>query len=522
MNNSPSILAENKLFKLFIMTLIINLLVRFIFAVWIPFTSDEAYYAIWGMNPSLGYYDHTPLIGWVLYLLLFFGKSEILLRLPSIVLPAIMASVSYAVFRHYDKQKALLISILLLIVPLDLAFVLISTDVPLILFSFLSGIFLFLSIKHNEHLGYYALSGICLGLAFFSKYFAVLLALAYICYFIATPKTPKRWLGFILLFICVLPFGLTNLYWNYTHGWANILFNVYNRNENAAIGWHNIIIYLAFLIYIVTPVIFYYLAKHYKQLFSKVTTLPEFAILKWLYLVPFLFFLLLSLIKNVGFHWLLSFVPFVLLSLFVYLDHQQIKRCIKFMLWFSGVQLLLLVIALSLPMQAWQHLGFQGEKYADLVYFFKHKEVRDSLNEYNKNFIFSSHSYAAADMMFYDSGQYAPTFGVGSVHGREGDFLTDFRPMNGKNFLIIDNSMPDLQFYMPYFSYVEIKTMTLDNATFYYMLGYDFNYAQYRNDILKTINQLYWQIPSFLPHTPTVYCEKYFSAEGCPSKSLHF
>jgi hypothetical protein len=35
----------------------------------VPLTGDEAYFIVWGQDLSLGYYDHPPAVGWVLYLL---------------------------------------------------------------------------------------------------------------------------------------------------------------------------------------------------------------------------------------------------------------------------------------------------------------------------------------------------------------------------------------------------------------------------------------------------------------------
>jgi len=33
----------------------------------VPFTGDEAYFTYWGVYADLGYYDHPPMIGWLLY-----------------------------------------------------------------------------------------------------------------------------------------------------------------------------------------------------------------------------------------------------------------------------------------------------------------------------------------------------------------------------------------------------------------------------------------------------------------------
>jgi len=32
----------------------------------LPLTGDEAYFITWGSDVSLGYYDHPPVIGWLI------------------------------------------------------------------------------------------------------------------------------------------------------------------------------------------------------------------------------------------------------------------------------------------------------------------------------------------------------------------------------------------------------------------------------------------------------------------------
>ncbi len=490
---------------------------RMILAVYFPLTGDEAYYQLWGQNLSWGYYDHTPFIGWFLHPFLLISHSKLMLRLPTLLVSSIIGLCIYLFLRPYDDKKALYISILFFISPINLLGILITTDIPLILFSFLSGMFLFTAIKRDEHLGFYFLSGLCLGIAFFSKYFAVLLALAYFLYFVFSQKSWKRTLGFIIVFLCVLPFGLENLYWNYTHAWANILFNVYNRNEGVHLEWQFILMYLLIVVYIITPVIFYYFCKHSKKIFSKPKHV-EFDILKWSLIVPLLFFLGLSTIKSIGMHWPLSFIPFIYILALIYLSQAEIKRCIKFMYWFTGVHVVILAILIFMPVTFWQHLGFKGHKYADLVFVMKHSQIRQALNPYEKHYVIASPSYAKADLMTVDSEVYSPMFGVGSVHGREGDFLTNYENYKNKNFVIFLTDKPKWDRIKPFFRMTKLETFTKYGAKFYLVFAYKFNFAKYRRKVLTKINERYWQVPKYLPYKETFYCKKYF--KFCPANPV--
>ena len=52
--------------SLFFKALVIVFLIRLFLSAWIPLTSDEAYFVIWGNNLDYGFYDHPPFVGWLL------------------------------------------------------------------------------------------------------------------------------------------------------------------------------------------------------------------------------------------------------------------------------------------------------------------------------------------------------------------------------------------------------------------------------------------------------------------------
>src|SRR3990172_3495602 len=73
-----------------------------------PFTGDEAYFTLWGAEPDLGFYDHPPMIGWLLALLLRLSWSEWVLRLPVVLLPLAVGAGIYAALARQHPDKALL------------------------------------------------------------------------------------------------------------------------------------------------------------------------------------------------------------------------------------------------------------------------------------------------------------------------------------------------------------------------------------------------------------------------------
>src|SRR3989449_11254139 len=160
----------------------------------LPFTGDEAYFVDWGAFPDYGYYDHPPMIGWLLALLLKLSRAEWLLRLPVTLLPFALAAGIYVVLRRADETKAALTAFAFMLLPANVWGVFITTDTPLVFFCFASAFALWLGIVRPSA-GWHALAGVFLGLAFLSKYFAVLLVLAYVVLVALSHSSPSDWLA---------------------------------------------------------------------------------------------------------------------------------------------------------------------------------------------------------------------------------------------------------------------------------------------------------------------------------------
>ena len=64
---------------------------RFWLALAVPITGDEAYFILWGRHPAIGFYDHPPMVGWLLAPLLRLSEAEWVLRLPVLLLPVLVA-----------------------------------------------------------------------------------------------------------------------------------------------------------------------------------------------------------------------------------------------------------------------------------------------------------------------------------------------------------------------------------------------------------------------------------------------
>ena len=492
--------------------LLATLAIKLILAYVLPLSGDEAYFVLWARHLDFGYYDHPPMVGWFLHLMLYLGNSEVILRLPAILTSTLISIGIFQLLKPLDEGKAALIAILFLVSPLNILNVLVTTDTPLILFTFLSVASLFKALQQNR-LRWYALAGVFFGLAFLSKYFAVLLGLSYLAYWIFSAKNKQKNGGFVLLFLASLPFALVNIYWNYTHCWDNILFNLYTRNEGAEFSFEKIATFVGVQIYLMTPPIIYFLFKTRADFLQKIKR-EQFQIFFFVFLVPMAVFTLLSMKKIVGLHWVLAFYPALYLLLFQILERPQLMQILKFMIGFSALHLLAIAVIAAIPMETWKN----QKLYGGAVLMFEPEKFIEQIRPYEQqDFLLASDGYSPAATISYHYGKEFFVFGEGGLHARQDDLLTDFRQFQGRNILILAKSEPYMNIYAPYFSRVETKAFTLRGATFYLVLGYGFNYEQYREGVLRPIKDKYYRIPAYLPHAPCYFCDKYFPGECSPA-----
>ena len=103
-----------------------------------PITADEAYFILWGRAPAPGFYDHPPMVGWLLAPLTAIAEAPWLLRLPAVLVPALAALGAWLALRRWlggDEETANLAALAVLLVPMNVWNVLVTTDTPLVLFS---------------------------------------------------------------------------------------------------------------------------------------------------------------------------------------------------------------------------------------------------------------------------------------------------------------------------------------------------------------------------------------------------
>lgn len=493
-------------------TLVLTLAFKFWLAQALPMTGDEAYFVYWGVYPDYGFYDHPPMIGWIHAVLLQLSKAEWVLRLPVIVLPALVALAMLQYLRPTDEDRAYAAALAFLLLPVNVWNVLITTDTPLVLFSFLSALCFAAALRRDSQ-PLYAAAGAFLGLAFLSKYFAVLLGLAYLAFVLTQPAGRRNWRGLATVVASLLPFAALNAWWNYNHCWANLMFNVYNRHGDAGWSLQNPLLYALSILYMLSPAALYQFWRGRVALRQRLAE-PRARFFMFAWMVPLAVFALLALVKQIGLHWLLSFVPFFFVAAALTLSAAQLQKSVVYLCAFSAIHVAAIVGASLLPIETWK----SSRLYDGIVYHVKTAELLQRLQPYAGKYAFSADGFSPAVTASYASGGYFFVFGAASSHARHDDILTDFRTLAGKNILVLRKTPPNPADYAPYFAEVEYRQFELHGATFHLVLGQTFDYPRYREQVLRPLRERYYRIPSYLPLGHCYFCERYFPDESCPTR----
>ena len=477
-----------------------TLVFRFWLAAVAPVTADEAYFILWGRHPAPGYYDHPPMIGWLLAPLASLSEASWLVRLPAVVVPALVAlAVRAALARWFaaGETRASLAGLAVLLAPLNVWNVLITTDTPLILFSGLS-MLAFARGAQKQSGGWFFVSGLFLGLAFLSKYFAVLLGIAFLVHAIVK-RDPK---SFALVFLGGLPFGLLNLYWNYEACWCNVMFNAINRHDDAGLAWSTPLLYAAALAYFAAPLLWYAWRERARLGWRDPARLA--LVLAWV--VPLAVFALLSPVKRIGLHWLLSFLPALALSVALALDERRLGLVVRIFAVVAAAHVLAAFVAAALPLDIWK----ETRLYARIVFPGRAEELLAAVAPETQGRVLAADSYAAAALFAYKTHLPVPVFGAGTSHARQDDIATDWRTLQGKNLVVLRREAPAPEEYRPYFRSVETKRVPLAGGAYHAVIGTGFDYAAYRARVLSEVRDRYYRIPRWLPVGHCYFFERYF------------
>jgi len=468
----------------------------------IPLTGDEAYFIKWATHLSSGYYDHPPMVGWLIYLMSYINDSIVFFRLFSFFSAIIIAFSIYNISSLYiSKEKAIFTALLFLVSPVDILMSLFTNDIPLVLFGTLGTQYFLYSFHKKEQVKYAVLAGIFLGLSFLSKYFSVFLLTSLLVFAFVVYKRSAFKSVLITAFIIFLAIA-QNMYFNYNCCWNNIMFNFFARTESEY-NLETLSNFFLNLIYIVTPWGFYFLYKSKKEFVNN----ELFKLTAFILGLMFLVFFLVALKNELGIHWFILFIPYIFL-LFSFLDEHYSQKLFKYNYIFTFMHIAILLVALLalkvVPNEYLQKSYF----YADIILASESEAVCENIQKYEGDTY--ALGYTNASLLSYFCKEDISMLFNDSKFGRLDDKTVNVKELDTKNMYLFNNRIIYPKELNNVCSDVKIDSFEIQNNLFYMAKCTGFNYKKYKKHHLELQKKRFYTIPEWLPQGECYFLDRYY------------
>ena len=224
--NSPSLDIRWRVATIGIVAFII--LLRLIYLGQAQLIPDEAYYWNYAQHMDLSFYDHPPMVAWLIWLgTAVAGNNEFGVRIGAFFSGLITMGYLYALAKNlYDKSTAMRTLLLLAILPFSFATGIVMTaDAPLMAAWAATLYYMERALIADRSSAWLGM-GIAFGLGILSKYTLGLLGIAALLFVILDPiarhwlRRPHPYLAAALALILFTPV----IIWNMEHQWASLSF----------------------------------------------------------------------------------------------------------------------------------------------------------------------------------------------------------------------------------------------------------------------------------------------------------
>ena len=433
--------------------------VRFAFTGAMGIMPQDAYYNFYAQHLDLSYYDHPPIIAYLLRLFTsLFGKKVFVLKLADTTVTLMTVIAFYHLAKKFlSENKAWVATALLLSTLMISILSLISTpDVPLMLFWILSLNFLHEAIWKRKDICW-IWAGVFTGLSFDSKYTALFLIVGLIGFLLVAKPYRKllisRW--FILYLSCFAVAILPVLIWNVRNGYASFKFQSEGRvKEGFEIDPAGFLGVIGHQSAILLPILFisfvYFIYRICLKYGIRLARIPPDILFLLCFFIPlFLGFFLISFIYWVKLNWMMpSYITGI-----IWISRYWNKKWIRYQLIFSiaiHVVLAIEIIFYVVPIHS-DDTWFGWPEFSD--------KVAAMRKQYPNAFIFSSDDYKTSAMLNFFLGETVYSKNVVGERALQFDFIgTDLTKLNGKDAIYIDSN--------PRFS--DLKNENAAIPSFYY------------------------------------------------------
>lgn len=233
--------------------------IRCAFAPMSELFADEAYYWVWSRHLQLGYFDHAPIVAWLIRgSTAILGNHELAVRLPAILLGgmAMLGATWLAMALGASLRTLWLVQVMLLCFPmLHVTAAIITPDTPALAFTLMAVAAGVNCYRWPEQRRWWVLLGLLGGLAMLSKYMAVLPIGATYVYLMIGRR--QKWPAVILSGLVAVAVVGPMLWWNWQNDFVSFRFQLGHGMGADSRRWYvNVGDYLGAQILVATPVLF--------------------------------------------------------------------------------------------------------------------------------------------------------------------------------------------------------------------------------------------------------------------------
>ncbi|MBN1481118.1 phospholipid carrier-dependent glycosyltransferase [candidate division KSB1 bacterium] len=292
-----------------VITLTIVFFLRLLFLLRLDVFPDEAYYWGWSRFLSPGYFDHPPMIAWLVHLTTsLLGDTYWGIKAVPLLVGSAFSVVAAVLAARFVTSTAAVI-LFLLLVNTNLLYaaggLLLTPDIACIFFWAL-GMLLGYQAVFERKTAAWPLLGVVVGLGLLSKYVFVLFIGSFVLFLIFVKEHRKlllTWKPWSAFFIAILFFS-PNVLWNAQHQWTSYLFQ-FGHGFRSEHSWPRINLffeYLAGQIGLFSPLLFFVLVFaiiHFYRFDRK----EKFLFLLMFLSLPLFFFAWSSLSARVEANW---------------------------------------------------------------------------------------------------------------------------------------------------------------------------------------------------------------------------
>jgi len=403
---------------------------------------QDAYYYLYGQNLSLSYFDHPGMIGYLLRIFTdLFGQSIFVVKFADFLITSLTILSFYKLASYFLSKQKLQRAILLLTSTIFISILSFNStpDVPLLLFWTLSLICLYKAI-FEEKKWFWVLGGIAMGLAFNSKYTALLLQIGLIGFLIFSNKyrklffSPWFWTSILLSILITYPVW----YWNFQNEFASFVFQSSERTSSISefkISPKNFFGAIGHQMFLLIPILFLVIGvityKYLKRALLKLKIPQAKTLFLLAFFIPtFVGFFSLTPIYWVKLNWMMpSYITGIIIA-GMFINKRLLKTQLIISIAFhvlAGLQILFYIVPIKSDdtWVGWNELAIETKKLQ---------------KKYPNTFVFSNDNYkTSACLNFYMNEKvYAQNIiGLPALHF---DYLKDnLATLNTKNALFIDS-----------------------------------------------------------------------------------